>query len=164
MMRLWMAAVALAACGGSQESHEGHQGHEGHDMAKAEAPMQAEPLVREVKTQAGLYTVSFAAEPTTPGMGDLFSVSATVVDKYGNPVETGEVLLNARMPHHNHGMETDPLMDPGACDDDGDNCRHEGGVWKAEGFKLHMPGEWTVTIEVTGALGHDRTSFVYDMR
>ena len=38
------------------------------------------------------------------------------------------------------------------------------GIYISDGFKFHMGGAWTVTVEVQGPRGEDRTSFVYEMQ
>lgn len=113
-------------------------------------------------TRSGKYVITLQTEPAPPVLGELFVMRAEVRDLEGGPVEKAKVKLNARMPQHNHGMETDPVDDPGDCDALGD-CRHVGGVYRTRGFKFHMGGDWTVTAEVEGPAGSDGTSFIYPM-
>jgi hypothetical protein len=101
-------------------------------------------------------------DPSAPEVGALFRARARVTQRDGSPLEAGKVALDARMPQHNHGMETDPIDLPGACDAAG-ACTHPGGIFETEGFKFHMPGAWTVTVEVTGPRGPDTTSFVVEV-
>ncbi len=127
----------------------------------------ADALVR--KTQSGAYNVALAFDPAPPPVGALFAVQATVTQRDGSPLEFGTVALDARMPQHNHGMETDPVDLAGVCPDGGDaataatGCPHVGGVYRTEGFKFHMPGAWTVTVDVRGPRGPDSTSFVVEI-
>ncbi len=123
-----------------------------------------EPGVVRRTTQSGYYEVDVKFKPEKPGLGELFEVEAVARTRDGLPLEVGKVLLNARMPQHNHGMETDPVHSPGECDAAGTACTHPGGRYLSQGFKFHMPGEWTVTIEVTGPRGTDTTSYVYEMK
>ncbi len=113
-------------------------------------------------TQGGKYKVDLAITPDPPPMGELFRVDAVVSNKDGTPLDGGKVKLNALMPQHGHGMATEPQMDPGQCDEN-KVCKHPDGKYWAEGFKFHMGGEWTITVEVEGPLGPDSTSFVYEM-
>ena len=64
-------------------------------------------------TQSGKYLVTLQNLPEPPAMGELFTLQATVTFADGKPVEKATVKLDARMPQHNHGMETDPIDDPG---------------------------------------------------
>lgn len=114
-------------------------------------------------TQQGRYTVELSADPAVPPMGELFVMQAILRDREGELVEDAKVKLDARMPQHNHGMATDPIDDPGECVTPKD-CRHSGGVYRTSGFKFHMPGEWTVSVEIVGPEGQDSTTVLYLQR
>jgi hypothetical protein len=129
--------------------------------ASREAPPASEPGVFHRTTQTGYYDVDVTFDPRVPAAGELFTVTAVVHEKDGRPMERGKVTLDARMPQHGHGMETKPVQDEGTCT--GDVCTHPGGRYRAEGFKFHMPGAWTVTIDVVGPRGPDNTSFVVEL-
>ena len=119
-------------------------------------------------TQSGRYLVGLDFVPETPPSGELFTVRATFTEKDGTPIDDGSVKLNARMPQHNHGMMTDPVNDPGVCPGvalpAAGDCKHPGGLYETSGFKFHMGGQWTITVDVVGPRGPDSTSFVYDMQ
>ncbi len=150
---LWLAL----ACGGAGDVAPGPGG--------VEASAAGQPPRFERRTQSGHYTLKVRFDPEVPRIGELFSVIAEVTDAKGEPVEAGEVVMNARMPQHNHGMETDPVADAGTCEGEGDAraCTHPGGMFRSDGFKFHMGGEWTLTFEVRGSRGVDTTSFVYEI-
>jgi len=130
-------------------------------------------------TQVGRYKVGLELVPEPPPLGELFRVQAQVTLKDGTPLETGVVTLDARMPAHDHGMETRPRVREGECtptatddadSDDSDDtdvparrCRHPGGTYIADGFKFHMSGDWTVLVSIDGPAGPDTTTFVYRM-
>lgn len=114
-------------------------------------------------TQVGRYLVGVSFEPDPPPLGELFTATATVSLPDGTPLETGVVTLDARMPQHDHGMETRPRVRTVDCVE-GEVCRHPNGIYVADGFKFHMSGAWTVLATVTGPRGPDSTSFVYEMR
>lgn len=119
------------------------------------------------RTQVGRYRVGLELDPSPPVLGELFRVQARVELKDGTPLETAVVDLNARMPEHEHGMETRPRVRPGACSGDTDapptRCPHPGGLYIADGFKFHMSGSWTVSVELDGPAGPDSTDFVVVM-
>lgn len=115
------------------------------------------------ETQTRKYEVTLELVPDPPQMGELFVVRATLRDRAGVPIEDAKVLLDARMPQHDHGMMTDPVDEPGVCDAAG-ACTHPGGVYETSGFKFHMGGEWTILVTVEGPNGLDNTSFLYEMR
>lgn len=148
-----LSLMLLGACGGS------------------EAPVPSAPDASDAAegwratrwTQGRKYQVTLELHPNPPAMGELFEVRARLLDRAGEPIEDAKVRLDARMPQHDHGMMTDPIDDPGVCDDAG-TCRHPDGVYTTRGFKFHMGGEWTILVSVEGPLGPDNTSFVYEMR
>jgi hypothetical protein len=113
-------------------------------------------------TQSGRYLLDIRLLPDPPPLGELFQVEVTVRTSEGLPIETAKVKVDARMPQHNHGMETRPRTRPGECSPEG-VCRHPGGVYVVDGFKFHMTGTWTVTVEVDGPKGPDSTSVPYDL-
>jgi hypothetical protein len=169
-VHLLVLSLALGACGATPT--EASPADPAASPASPAAPTSVDPSVASVAapaaktltTQSGTYELSVVFDPPAPEMGALFDVVATVVDRRTKePLVQGKVTLNARMPQHGHGMETDPAQDAGACDKD-PTCPHEGGVFRTKGFKFHMGGEWTVTVEVVGASGTDSTSFVYELK
>lgn len=157
--RLTVLLLLAFGCGGAEEPRPSEP-----DPAGARTAAAAEQAWGATRaTQARKYQVSLEVVPEAPPMGELFTVRANLRTREGEPVETARVALDARMPQHDHGMMTDPIDDPGTCDDDG-ACRHPGGIYETEGFKFHMAGKWTVTVTVLeGPRGPDNTSFVYDM-
>ncbi|MCB9680243.1 MAG: FixH family protein [Alphaproteobacteria bacterium] len=163
-MRHLLVVVGVAALLGTGVACSG--GADSRPMSSPAAPAdrsddQAGVYVR--KTQNGEYVVEVRFDPPHPQIGDLFSAVATVRDRAGTPIDTARVKLNATMPAHGHGMMTDPILRPGTCDDAG-VCVHPDGVYRADGFKFHMAGAWTVTVEVEGPRGPDSTSFVHEMK
>jgi hypothetical protein len=150
--RMFIGAVALGvlgACTGTAEQP---------GTSSQAGPVFGTPQL----TQVGRYRVGVAFEPDPPPMGELFTATATVMLPDGTPLETGVVTLDARMPQHDHGMETRPRVREGDCDPEG-ACRHPDGVYVADGFKFHMSGDWTVLLTVDGPRGPDSTSFVFRM-
>lgn len=121
------------------------------------------PLVGETRvTQLGRYEVALTLEPDPPPIGELFTVVTTVRTQDGFPVEDGKVKVDGWMPDHNHGMQTDPRNDAGVCDAAG-VCVHKGGIYRAEGFKFHMDGRWSIRVNLEGPRGPDSTSFERDV-
>lgn len=167
-MRSWIVvtSVVVGACAGAPaEQPAGVPAPQVEQPAPAPAPPEG-AAVFTGSTQSGTYDLEVRFDPPSPALGSLFDVVATVRDRRANaPLEAGKVTLDARMPQHNHGMQTDPIDDAGTCDTPADaattpTCTHPGGVYRTKGFKFHMDGEWTVTVEVLGPNGPDTTSFV----
>ena len=59
--------------------------------------------------------------------------------------------VDADMPTHNHGMNTDPVVT-----ELGD------GTYRAEGMQFHMTGDWRVTVAVDDGDSYERTFFWVD--
>lgn len=149
----------LVACGGSGSAV---QADAPAQLASAGAEEATQGWSATRWTQGRKYQVTLTMHPDPPPMGELFEVRARLLDRAGEPIEDAKVRLDARMPQHDHGMMTDPVDDPGQCDDAG-KCIHPDGIYTTSGFKFHMGGEWTILLNVEGPLGPDNTSFVYDM-
>ncbi len=101
-------------------------------------------------------------------MGELFDVRARLTLPDGTPVENAKVTIDARMPEHAHGMQTDPKPDPGACapvasPDAAPLCSHPNGEYLSRGFKFHMSGLWSIGVQVDGPRGSDSTSFEFHL-
>lgn len=104
-----------------------------------------------LRTEAGLYDVTWAPTPYPMPLNELFVVDCTVADpKTGAPLPSATVAVDARMPDHGHGMTTKPIT------------TLADGRSRTEGMKLHMPGHWTFDFKVTGPAGEDRVSIVVD--
>jgi hypothetical protein len=52
------------------------------------------------------------------------------------------------MPQHGHGLPTNPQV-----------THLQGGSYRVDGFKFHMPGWWQVVVSVATAERHDRAVF-----
>lgn len=114
-------------------------------------------------TALGHYRLTWTTEPSPVPLAQLFEIEATLTDaRTGAPIEDAEVRIDARMPQHGHGMATKPQDDPGACTGEGQarTCRHPGGRYRTRGMKFHMPGEWTLSFDVSGPAGADRLEAV----
>ena len=110
-------------------------------------------------TAAGLYTIEWTTSPAPLPLNALFEVHSTVRDaKSGEPVEDAVVTVDATMPEHGHGMVTRPEADPGVCEPL--PCRHPGGAYVMRGMKFHMPGDWSLHVEVKGPAGEDHLDAV----
>jgi hypothetical protein len=85
----------------------------------------------------GRYTVELSTSPSPIAVNEPFDVSVTVTPKSKTAADL-EVLVDARMPAHFHGMNRVPKVTRGA-----------GNAWKAEGLLFHMPGHWELYVDIT---------------
>ncbi|KYG02888.1 hypothetical protein BE21_54030 [Sorangium cellulosum] len=118
---------------------------------RAAAPPGAEAL--RGAGERGIYTFELSLDPDRPALGELFQIVTAVRDaRTGAPVEGAELVLDATMPQHDHGMTTSP--------------RHRelgGGRYLSEGMKLHMPGAWVFDVRARKDR-EDRARVPFDAR
>ena len=111
-------AILLAGCGKPEETA----------APKAKA---------KLESNGGRYGVDLETSPNPIVVNQPFDVSVTVTPKSGTAADL-EVLVDARMPAHFHGMNRVPKVTRGA-----------GNTWKAEGLLFHMPGHWELYVDIT---------------
>jgi hypothetical protein len=107
-----------------------------------------------------MYSITYTTDPSPIVLGQLFTIDAVVTDAHsGEPIQTGTVAINARMPQHGHGMPTKPEDDPGVCGSGA--CSHPAGHYLTRGMKFHMAGDWMIRFDVTGPGGIDHLEVPY---
>lgn len=65
------------------------------------------------------------------------SLLVSFADATGKPVDIQDVQFEATMPAHKHGMNVTPKT-----------TSEQRGIFRIDGIKLHMPGEWKLTFKV----------------
>lgn len=113
------------------------------------------------KNTLGAHTEAFSLFyqlPQTPILqGHHFSVSFILCHLSGGNmmfvehVDPNDIRLTAIMPAHGHGMNYQVSVNNG-----------KSGILNAEGFLLHMPGEWVFIIDVL--LDGNKQRFTFDYR
>ena len=64
-------------------------------------------------------------------------IDLRITDADGRPLDDRvEVVFDAEMPHHGHGMNVEPRV------------TREGNDWLVQGILLHMPGRWEASVDV----------------
>jgi hypothetical protein len=113
---------------------------------------------RRTSTADGSFVVAYQPEPAPIPVGDLFALQ---IEVYGSndasqPLEGATVAeIGARMPKHDHGMNTEPVVE-----------KQSPGAYRVEGMKFHMPGteeaHWvlSVTVEKEGTTDEARFEIV----
>jgi NHL repeat len=94
---------------------------------------------RRTCSNGGRYHVSVSAPDPFP-LNQLFGLQATVeegCDPPRRPV-AARLRVDAAMPEHRHGMNTEPVVTPRGA-----------GQFGVEGLLLHMPGRWELYFDVT---------------
>ena len=68
-------------------------------------------------------------------VGEPFAVEV-IVEGDSERLENAEILVDAEMPHHGHGMNFIPVI-TGTPE-----------LWVAQGLLFHMPGRWELSVDV----------------
>jgi hypothetical protein len=146
MKRLILLALTLTvagfvvACGDSDEA-----GNNGQQVDTTRATL----------TDDGNYFVEYAPSPDPIPHNELFTMEVSVweTDAKEAAVTAADVAVDATMPAHGHGMNTEPSVTA-----NGD------GTFTVEGMKLHMesptPAEkWVLAVDVTEGESTETASF-----
>jgi YtkA-like len=152
------AAACLCACPqGSNDA--GSDGGDDEDSGNhVTTSFCGEGAVRVATTEGG-YEATYVPSPDPIPLNEQFDLDVTVTFASDLPVDDDvEVDVDARMPAHNHGMNTEPVITKVAA-----------GSFHVDGMNLHMPGEWELYVDVYpngisedgGALA-DRATFVLE--
>lgn len=101
----------------------------------------------------GTYTVKWEVVGGAIPDAEPFAIAFAVTRKDGKPVaDDAEVLVDAEMPHHGHGMNFTPVV------------RRQGGdTFVGEGLLFHMPGRWILAIDVGEDGIRERTQWIVDV-
>lgn len=129
-------AAALGACA------PGHDGHGSHDAGSMD-------LLREKETAGGTFVVRYTPSPDPIPLNEPFDLTLEVERKAdGAAAEGVTVSVDARMPAHNHGMNTTPQV-----------TEQGGGTYLVDGMLFHMPGHWELYVEVEEGGSTERATF-----
>lgn len=103
-------------------------------------PTAVESRPHKAKSADGTYSVVFTTSPDPIPLNRLFAMEVEVRDA-NNPRRTlANITLaaDAAMPHHGHGMNTQPKVRPG-----------DTGRFIVTGMQFHMPGYWEIYFDIT---------------
>lgn len=92
-----------------------------------------------ITSNGGTYRVTYVTDPDPIPLNHMFSIDVVIADKDGKPIADGDVQLvaDAAMPAHGHGMNTKPSVEA------------EGnGRFHVRGMLFHMPGEWQIYFDI----------------
>lgn len=103
-----------------------------------------------VVSAAGTWRVAYRTEPSPIPLNEPFSVFVRVAPSgsidYSPDIP---IRVDAGMPHHQHGMNRVP-----------EHQRIEPDLVRADGLLFHMPGDWTLTFDVTQGAITERAEVV----
>lgn len=101
--------------------------------------------------ESGIFRFEVTLAPTPPKLNEFFSAWVRVLDAAtGEPVTQGQLSLDATMPEHGHGMQTQPRTHS-----------YDDGRWQAVGLKFHMHGRWVFAARLDSMGRTDKAELEY---
>lgn len=95
------------------------------------------------------YRVSLYSNHYPLPMGKIHSWTVKIEHADGQPVENAKIYIHGGMPAHQHDFPTRPRINKYLGD----------GLYRIDGVKFSMPGEWEMRINVKEATRRDRAVF-----
>ncbi|MFN0216978.1 MAG: FixH family protein [Saprospiraceae bacterium] len=93
----------------------------------------------EGQTADGRYKVSIMPVPEPIPFNALFALNLKVDKTDGGTLQAGtQILVDASMPAHKHGMNTVPIVQPGDAP----------GSYVVQGMLFHMTGRWEIAVKI----------------
>ena len=137
----WMVPVLVlplwAGCSGGDPAPETVSATE--SAASSATPVVPEVPWRTASSADGAYFVRWRPLVEPIPLADPFDVEVEVFedDSMAVPARFDEIIVDAGMPHHRHGMNIVPEL------------ASEGpGRWIARGMLFHMPGRWQLYVDL----------------
>ncbi len=158
-----MAVATLLACGDGGRSREADRSAAPTADAAAEAsiaPASEAPVAGAIEEQGleavsagGRYRIGIRPELGAASIGVLHAWRVDVSLPDGRATEVRELRFDGGMPQHGHGFETAPRV----------TARLGPAAFRVDGVRFSMAGDWTIRVDVAGAVGVDSASFVVDV-
>ncbi|MBK8269941.1 MAG: FixH family protein [Planctomycetes bacterium] len=128
--------ISIAGCGQPKASGTSQTARSQEGASPSKSPGEPVKLFDAEKT----YRIEFSPDPSPIGTSAPFSLHVNVTRaSTGEPVgEEASLVVDAAMPEHRHGMNTQPRV-----------SRVGRGQFDVEGMLLHMPGRWEIYFDVT---------------
>jgi len=93
-------------------------------------------LDHRLDSNDGVYEVSWSSDPSPIPVNEFFTMDVEV-RRNGSLLTTGDLVVDAAMPHHNHGMNHVPGIK-----------RSGAGRWHVQDMLFHMPGDWELYFDI----------------
>ena len=122
----------------------------------ADAPAPApSTLTSQTDSNAGSFQLHWDPAAQAPPLNEEYDLLFALRNMDGTPLEipVSDLNLDARMPHHGHGMNQDPLIE-----------RTGAGAYTARGLRLHMTGHWEVYLDVRQGALTERAEFTLELQ
>lgn len=114
----------------------------------------ASQLDRSATSNGSGFVLRWESAAEQPPLNEEYSFAFQLEDPAGLPlaVEADEIVVDARMPHHGHGMNQDPTITSSGP-----------GAFEVRGMRLHMTGHWEVYVDVRQGPVTERAEFVLEL-
>lgn len=93
-------------------------------------------LDHQLQSNDRIYEVSWSSDPTPIPVNEFFTMDVEV-RRNGTLLASGDLVVDAAMPHHNHGMNHLPHIE-----------RTGTGQWHVQDMLFHMPGDWELYFDI----------------
>lgn len=109
---------------------------------------------RIARARSGDFLIAYIAEPRIIPSNELFALDIWMIHEDGTPVnpEHYELIVDADMPQHGHGMIVQPSIQ-----------RLDNGHYRVTDMLFHMPGYWELYFDVRHDGITERTQFPVDI-
>ncbi len=135
-----LCGLAMTACGAVPAQQPAAPQTDVRAKPSDHASWQAPLGTHAVVSNDGAWRIVYRTEPDPPERGTLFSVEVWVcaTSAPDRPRKDVELLVDAAMPQHQHGMNRVPTISPS-----------DSGGFRAQGLLFHMAGSWELYFDVT---------------
>lgn len=112
-------------------------------------------LTSQVESNAGSFQLLWDPAAQSPPLNEEYDLLFALRTPLGVALDlpVANLSLDARMPHHGHGMNQDPLIE-----------RTAAGCYTARGLRLHMTGHWEVYLDVRQGALTERAEFTLELQ
>ena len=104
-------------------------------------------------SERSLYTATIDPPPQPVKARRMMTLSVSIRDAAGNPVEGAQIDVDGGMPQHGHGLPTRPRVTRSLGD----------GRYQIDGLRFNMGGWWVLQLSVQASGGSDRVTFNLDV-
>lgn len=115
---------------------------------EAKAVQTVPEMQHRIASNDQTYRVSFTSKPSPIPMNEPFTLDVVVQHEGNGDAENLNLAVDAAMPDHQHGMNTQPRV-----------LKRGGGRFTVEGMLFHMPGHWELYFDITDAAVAERAQF-----
>ncbi len=102
----------------------------------------------------GLYRVSFASSIDPIEINRIHEWVVHVETADGEPVEQATLDVAGGMPEHDHGLPTSPRV----------TVELGNGVYRVQGLRFHMAGDWLIEIEINDGVRTDSVAITLTLQ